>query len=132
MRRTTTSGISILESVVGVLILVPIVLLAVDATCLLSANRSNQELAHNIARAAANRTKADKAEEIAKEAVAAFEKPSLIHNVSMSDFKFNIPSKIVTVTTSMDVAVPVPFPGFETIRLNASWSEPIVALPAST
>jgi hypothetical protein len=121
-----------MEAVVGVIVLVPIVFLAIDATCVLTANRSNQELAHNIARAAANHRKADTAEESARDAVSSFAKPALIHNVTLSEFNFDVQSKLVTVSTSMEVSLPVPCPGMDTIRLNARWSEPIVAIPAST
>jgi hypothetical protein len=127
----TRAGQSIIEAVVGVLVLIPIVLLAIDANYLLSANRSNQELAHNVARAAANQTDTAEAEKSANKTVDGYEKTSLVKSVVLSEFVFDVPSKLVTVTTTMEVAVPVPMPWTNTVRITAHWLEPIVALPAS-
>jgi hypothetical protein len=130
-KRLAMLGQSIIEVVVGVLVLIPVVALAVDANALLGMNRANQELAHNVARAAANKTTADKAEESAKLYVQDFEKSKLVQSVKLTEFDFDIPAKLVTVTTTMEVGMPVPLPWTSTVRFSAHWAEPIVSFPAA-
>ena len=124
-------GQSIMEVVVGLIVLIPIILLAVDATFLLTANRANQELAHNIARSAANQRSADTAEQAARKTVDEYARTSMIESVTLSEFSFDTTSKIVTAGTLMKVGLPVPIPGISVVQLNAQWAEPIVALPAA-
>lgn len=132
LKRTTRgSGQSLLETVVGALILIPLALMCVDALAVINANHSNQELAQTAARAAANNADHDAARKIAEQTVSDFAKSNLISNVSIASFDFNAPLKLVTVSLSMTVNVPVPLPFASSVRLSASSTQPIVALPPS-
>jgi len=117
--------------VVGALVLIPLALMSVDAMAVINANHSNQELAQTAARAAANNITADAAQKIAEQTVSNFAKTNLIPNVSIASFQFDPAQKLVTVSVSMTVTIPVPLPWTSSVKLTASSTQPIVALPPS-
>lgn len=167
--RSRRRAQSIIETVVGIIFLIPIVLFLFDVGVLLLANTANDNLAKQAARAAASahpepppadplanvgqyKLKAEKAAgtgagtEGVIDRYATSSKSTFMTNIRRAAMFYNgdvvgttdggLPSNAnpglgnVSVTTSMSVQVPVPFPGFDTKRtFYARAVEPIVALP---
>jgi hypothetical protein len=117
----------------GIMVLVPLVLLCVDAVAIVNAGHSNQELATLVARAAANSRQPGDAEAAARKVVDDYDKSksSMVMEVSLEKFTFDTGTKTVTVSTMVKVVPPVPIPGCPYVSLTNSQRVPIVALPPS-
>jgi hypothetical protein len=117
----------------GIMVLVPLLLLCVDAVAIVNAGHSNQELATLVARAAANSRQSGDAEAAARKVVDDYDKSksSMVMEVSLEKFTFDTGTKTVTVSTMVKVVPPVPIPGCPYVSLTNSQRVPIVALPPS-
>jgi hypothetical protein len=160
---------SIIETVVGIIFLIPIVLFMFDVGLLILANTSNDNLAKQAARAAASAQPDPPLDDAGMQAQKAAGYPAfrtaantaatnIVNNYKagsksgwMTDITYQkmwyngvavgggaIPGGgdvdpgvgNVAVFTSMQVQLPVPFPGFDTTRtFFAKAVEPIVAIP---
>lgn len=125
-RRTRASIVA--EAVAGVLILVPLALLSVDAMAMVTASHSTEELAQTAARAAANTTEDDIALKLATDTVDLYPRSDLVVGASINTFHFDKENKVVTVEVVMQVRPPVPLPGVSLVDLKATSAQPIVAL----
>lgn len=155
--RRRSVGQSIIETVVGIIFLVPIVLFLFDVAVLVLSNTANDNLAKSAARAAASATDAsgkgtgDKGFDAAKSIAANFSPSAIINPVGggkssfVTGFEWNgggsngnvkngeaiTPSPSegqVAVITTMEVTLPVPFPGWSKIEFKAKAVEPIVSI----
>lgn len=131
-------GQSIIETVVGIIFLIPIVLFLLDVAVLVLSNQANDNLAKNAARAAASATPGPgqpgtsavartAADNVVSRFGAGGTNP-LITGARVSDFVFDSGAGQVSVTVDMDVRVPVPFPYFSTTTFKAKAVEPIVSI----
>ncbi|HEY9793053.1 MAG TPA: hypothetical protein V6D22_21805 [Candidatus Obscuribacterales bacterium] len=156
--RRRTCGQSIIETVVGIIFMIPIVLFLFDVAVLVLANTANDNLAKQAARAAAsavdpnnaNQGTATVGQAAAQNTVNHFATSGFIDNVQFAYMVYNgsavtvssalgTPPALATndpgtgnvaVTIAMEARAPVPFPGFNTQRVFwARAVEPIVALP---
>ena len=111
--------------------MVPIALLVVDVVFMLGFARNNADLALAAARMAANQADEYSATLTVRQALASFVKPANVLDVSLDRFNYDTVLKLVTVSTLMEVKLPVPVPGCTTTTLSASSTQPIVGVPAA-
>lgn len=128
-------GQSIIETVVGIIFLIPIVLFLLDVSVLVMAQTANDNLAKSMARAAASATSSTglgtsaAGSSAANRVLNAFTTSSIITTKTRTDFDYNANTGNVTVGTRITVIPPVQFPGFSSFQFVARATEPIVALP---
>jgi hypothetical protein len=157
--RRKSKGQSIVETVVGIIFMIPIVLFLFDVAVLVLANTANDNLAKQAARAAAsavdpssNQGTLAAGETAATNIVSGFATSGFIDKVAFAYLVYNSAAKPengalgaaptaaqtdpglgnVSVVIGMEARAPVPFPGFDTTR--TFWAravEPIVSLPPS-
>lgn len=123
-------GQSLVETLAGFLILIPLGLFSFDLTIVLMANQTNKEIAENAARAAANQLGVAKAMQAAIGAINKAPKSSNITDITLLDLNYDVFAGNVSVTTEVDVQLPVSFPGVGKINLRCTATQPIVAIPA--
>jgi len=154
-KRRGSIAQSIVETVVGIIFLVPIVLFLFDIAVLVLANTANDNLAKNAARAAASATvsgstdgsgSASIAGTAAQGIIANFATSGIIPVVQMQSLNWqgqspgtagpgphnNNPNPgpgLVSVVIRMDIQPPVPFPGVDRKTYYARAVEPIVSEP---
>lgn len=129
-RRRRSRGQSLIEALVGFMVLIPIGLAAVNVVCLISTSQNNEQWAETAARAAALRIDKASATKAATDALSDCESNSIVQSIQITNMDFNPASGHVTVSTAMDVKLPVPIPGFSTATCTATSIQPIVATPA--
>lgn len=149
------SGQSLVELMGGLLLIIPVALLLLDAGVILAANLSNVDLSKRAARAAASVLNNDGQSDgqtslgAASQVTENFAKSSTISKVEVSYFDWEpnsagnsfsrgaqpaqaaapLPGQ-VTVVTSMTIVPPVCFPGMpKSLQANAQSIQPIVGLP---
>jgi len=116
-----------MEAVMAAIILVPIALALLDLTVMVIANSMNDTAAKNAARAAANQSTGAAAYDAANLTLNTFHASTLVKSIAINDF--NYPAQgvgSVSLTTVMEVKLPVPFPGFAGYTFTAKDVEPIV------
>ncbi len=154
-KRGRTSGQSIIETVVGIIFMIPIVLFLLDIAVLVMANTANDNLAKSAARAAAsakdtstNAGTSKAAFSAANTAANSFAESAIITKTSgdfLTGFCWNAVGGLdnqgwpgdapamgnVGVVTSMTVKLPVPFPFLpSTVDFQAKAVEPVVSVVA--
>lgn len=129
-RRRRRKGQSLIEAMIGFMVLIPIGLAAVNVVCLVSTSQTNEQWAEIAARAAATRMDQASALKAATEALSDLERNQIIEDVQISSTDFSLATGHVTVFTSMKVKLPVPIPGFSEVTCSASSIQPIVSTPA--
>jgi hypothetical protein len=124
------SGSSMVETLAGFVVLIPIALAAVDVVAFVSAVDSNEHLAEAAARGAAKASSQDGAQTIAEDVVKHCTPPWMVEHIMIDDVEYNLGKGMVSVATLMQVKLPVPVPGYSEISCRASSIEPIVSTPA--
>lgn len=158
-KTRSTSGQSIIETVVGIIFLIPIVLFLLDIAVLVMANTANDNLAKTVARAAASAK--DSSSGVGTPSSGYTAATAAAGNFAVSDIIKPSAGSFVTgycwnglgsgdtqgttwpngvpqpnvgnvgVVTKMSVKVPVPFPFLpDTIDFQAKAVEPVVSIPA--
>ncbi len=139
-RRPRTQGQSIVETVVGIIFLIPIVLFLFDVAVLVLASSADDNLAKSACRAAASATDASgQGTAVAAQAAA----DSICQNFAgannpiikkpgsgsfLTSCVFDTVSGQVTVTTTLTCKLPVPFPFLSNVDFVAKAVEPIVSI----
>ena len=90
----------------------------------------NERLAEEAARAAANQLTLILAQRSAQSAIDHFQPSQFITGVTMSNFAYDEAGGHVTVTTTMDVKLPISWATLGKVTLRAEATQPIVASPA--
>lgn len=124
------SGQSLVETMTGFLVLIPIGLVSFDIVTLVTAAQTNEQLAETCARAAATQSDQGTAEQCAQDAITHCVTANMIENVQVEAVHFDPVKQQVVVVTTMDVRMPVPLPYFTRVSLRADAMEPIVSTPA--
>jgi Flp pilus assembly protein TadG len=128
LRRS--NGTSLIETLAGFAIIIPIGLLAVDLTMVVSASQLNERLVEDAARAAGNQSNEQDARAAAETAISSYQITSPIAGVKVTDVAFDPMAAQVQVITQMIVNLPVPLSSLDKVTLNADAVEPIVTIPA--
>jgi len=132
MRTKGKNGQAIIETLVGLVVLVPLCLFLLDVGCLVLGQSANDGLAKHAARAAANKTNAVDAQTAAQAVVDAFGTSGIIIAKSLvaGNFNFDPVAGQVTVQTQVTVILPIVIPFLPgSVQFQAQQTEPVVALP---
>lgn len=130
-KQRRKKGQSLVEVMVGLIVIIPIGLAAVDIVVLTSASQNNEELAETAARAASTKRNAASATNAVQEIVNRVALNNVVQDVQIDDVDYNLGTGQVSVSLIMKVHVPVPFPSFDTISCRAGAVQPIVSTPAA-
>lgn len=127
--RKRLVGQSIVEVVVGMLILVPIGLFLLDVGTLVLAQTANDTLAKSAARAAAEQPDEEKAKAASNAVVDKFALSAIIKERPDLKLTYNTGNDVIAKTTmKVNLLVPIPFvPQFENPTFEAQAREAIVA-----
>ncbi len=129
--RKNRKGQSLIETLTGFMILIPIGLLSYDLTYILIATQNNEMLADNAARAAASHSDPVTAQDSAQKALGDFQQTSNYGTVALNDFTYNDENNgQVSLTMTMTIKIPVVFGPWSTMTVNAQSVQPIVGIPA--
>jgi Flp pilus assembly protein TadG len=123
-------GSSLVETLAGFAIIIPLGLFAVDLTMVISASQLNERLVEDAARAAGLQGDAQDAEAAAETAINSYQVASPIKSVHITDFVFDPINSQVQVKTNMVVGLPVPVTTLDQVTIAADAVEPITAIPA--
>jgi Flp pilus assembly protein TadG len=130
-KRRKARGASLVEAILGFVVIIPIGLAAVDVACLISTSQSNEQVAEQAARAAATQRTDQQARKAAEETCDKTQTSAIITAVSIDSINFDAAKGEVTVYTNMNVHVPIPMPWMTIFNLKASAMQPIVSFPAA-
>jgi len=119
------------EAIVGFVVIIPIGLAAVDVATLISTSQSNEQVAEQAARAAACQRSKEGAQKAAEESVQQTPTSNIISSILVDPVQYDATKGEVTVSTTMQVKMPIPMPFLNQFDLHASAMQPIVAFPAS-
>ncbi len=121
-------GQGLIEAVAAAIVLIPLALCLMDLMVLVIANSMNDTLVKNCARAAANQATEGDALLAAQKSIKSFHASAIVNQDSLLLSGFNYDSKkgSVTAQTTMQVHLPMPFPGYSDMTFRAQDVEPIV------
>lgn len=121
---------SLIEALVGVgLVFVPLALCAADLAFMFHAAHLNEEFAEQLARLCATLPDKANAAKACEDVIKQYKLPPNVSNLHYSDLNFDANVQEVSLTTSMVVTMPVPFPGYERVTVTANAKQPIVSIP---
>ena len=123
-------GQSMIEVMIGLVVIIPIGLAAVDIVTLTNASQNNEELCETASRAAATKGDQQGATKAVQEIIDRVQLNSVIQQVSIQNVTYDLGTGKVTVGLVMTVKVPVPFPYLNTVDCQAISAQPIVSTPA--
>jgi hypothetical protein len=123
-------GQSLIEVMVGLLVIIPIGLAAVDIVVLTNASQNNEEIAETAARAASTKANAASATNAVQQIVQRVTLNNVVQDLQIDDVNFDLGKGTVSVSLIMTVKMPVPFPNFSTVSCKAGAIQPIVSTPA--
>jgi hypothetical protein len=131
MRMRGRRGASLIEAVVGLCILLPIILFAIDVAMVTSMAQANEEFAEQLARLCSSVQNQNNAQKACLDVIAQYQKPPNVLSLDLNAVKFDLGLQQVSITTSMDVALPVPMFGQKTHRVTATAMQPVISFPAA-
>jgi hypothetical protein len=129
-KRNGQCGECLIELALASMILVPIALFGIDLTSLVVTHEINDNLAKNVARAAANQKSIDDARKAAATVIKQLPTSALLIHARLLDFTYTESSHQVSVKTEVDVRVPAPFPYFASATLVSQATEATVGQAA--
>jgi hypothetical protein len=126
----TNRGGTLVETVAGLCILIPIVLFVIDVTACVICQTANDALAKHAARAACDASSPAFGQAAANQVVATYKagNPSLTADATLLACTYNSTGDVVTCTTQVvcHLPVPVPFTNQTQQAFQAIDSEPVV------
>ena len=128
--RRSKRGQSLVEAVIGMVVIIPIGLAALDMVVFTQVAQQNEELVEMSARAAAQRGDQASAYKAVQDVVSRVQTSSVIQDVVIQNVTFDLAKGQVSVNTAMTVRVPVPLPWLSIVTCQASSVQPIVSTPA--
>jgi hypothetical protein len=129
-RQRSKKGASLIESMAGFFIFIPLAFLAVDIAVIANAGQVNEEFAEQLARLCSGIQDKPDAIKACQDVISIYQKPSNVTMVNLDNLDFDLGLQQVAITTSMDVTLPIPFPGYSHQILSATAIQPIVSFPA--
>jgi len=130
MKHRKIKGNALIESIVGVgIVFVPLVLFAADLAVMFHAAHANEEFAEQLARLCSTLPDKANAAQACSDVIRQYQLPSNISKLEYSNLNFDVGTQEVSLTTSMVVAMPVPFPGYDRVTVSANVKQPIVSVP---
>lgn len=119
-----------METVAGLIFLIPLALFSYDLTFILISSQNNERLAENAARAAANHATNLSAQQAAQQAVDTFNQSAGGNSVSLANFSYDDDNGQISLITKMEIKLPAPFASWSKATVSAHSVVPIVATPA--
>ncbi len=130
MKFRRNNGNPLIESIVGVgIVFVPLVLCAADVAVMFHAAHANEEFAEQLARLCATLPDQANAAKACSDVIRQYQLPPTMSHLQFSNLVFDVKTQEVSLTTSMIVNIPVPFPGYERVTVSANAKQPIVSTP---
>jgi len=130
-KRRKPSAQTLIEAMVGFIVLIPIALFAVDVVALMSTAQTNEQWAETAARAAGSCSCETMAQNAVKNSLKRFVPSSIISSVDLEKITFDQVNGQVTVATVMQINVPIPLPWMNHFELRASAIQPLLGTPAA-
>ena len=124
------SGQSLIETMAGLVLIIPLALFSYDLTFILISSQNNERLAENAARAAANHATNLKAQQAAQQAIDTFNQANPNNTATLTNFSYDQGDGQVSLVTQIKVNLPVPFGAWSTFINNAQSIVPVLATPA--
>lgn len=124
-------GVSIVEAIIGLAVLVPLILFAVDVVVVTCMAQANEEFAEELARLCSTVQNQQNAQKACQDVLAQYQKPSNVKDVDLLSVKFDQGLQQVTISTSMNVSLPIPMLGQNSHRVNATVMQPVISFPAA-
>ncbi len=132
-RHRRKRGVSLIETVAGIAIAIPVVLFIVDAVAMVIAQMAHDHLAKDCARAASEEPVLSMGGAITS-VISRFNNPMLVvdsHTFTVVNDAGGNPETVrVQTTSTFTLPVPVPFLGMDKQTFVAEATEPIVSVPA--
>jgi hypothetical protein len=123
------SGQSLIETLSGFILIIPLALFSYDLTFILISSQSNERLAENAARSAANHATSLSAKQAAQTAVDTFNQTSGGNTASLVSFDFDDDGQI-SLITQIEIKLPVSLASWSKVITSAHAVVPVVAYPA--
>ena len=131
-KRRSHIGQSLVETLTGFMLLIPLGLVSYDLTYLLIANQTNERLADNAARVAANYADPADSKKAAQRAIDDFQQTANYGKVTLSTFDYNnLNNGEIVLVIQMDVTIPVALGSWHNMTINAQSVQPIVGVAAA-
>ncbi len=121
---------TLIEAIAGFAVIIPLALMALDLTVLVTTSQSNEQWAELAARSAASQANAQNARLTAESCLAKAKTSNIVQSVALEGVDYDLGKGQVTIKTKMLVNMPVPFPFLSQVECHASAIQPIVATPA--
>jgi hypothetical protein len=131
MVKRSARAQSLIEALIGFVVLIPIGLASVNLVTLISTTQTNEQWAETAARAAACCTCETMSQTAAKSSLRRFVPSNIISSVEAEKVSFDKVAGQVTVSTVMQVNMPIPMPLMNKFECRASATQPILATPAT-
>jgi Flp pilus assembly protein TadG len=128
--RRSNKGASLIEAMAGFFIFIPLAFAAVDIAVVANAGQVNEEFAEQLARLCSTVQSKTNAIKACNDVISIYQKPSNVASVNLDNLEFDLGLQEVSITTTMDVMLPIPFPGYSHQPLSAKAMQPIVSFPA--
>ena len=129
-RQRLNRAQSLIETMAGLILIIPLGLFSYDLTYILIANQNNEKLADNAARAAANHPDNISAQVAAQDAIADFQQTANYGTITLIDFDYNNGSNgQVSLVTQLNIKLPVAFGSWQSVIVRAKGVQPIVGIP---
>lgn len=127
------SGTSIIESVLGIIFVVILILFFIDIGAVVTCQTNNERMCKNAVRAASEKDKQSDAKQAAEEIVKNTKSSQIFSSPQMYDFNYDTASGMVSARTTAICNLPVPVPGIAnltTVEMQAKSVQTIVAILA--
>ena len=129
--KRTRKGASIIETVVGLCVIVPLILFAADIATVSAIAQANEELAEQLARLCSTVQTQANAQKACQDVLREYQKPAIINELDLASVVFDEGLQQVTVATVMVIALPVPMFNQSSYKLTASATQPVISTPAA-
>src|SRR5580658_10164143 len=114
MTNDRKRGSALIESIVGIsIIFIPLILFASDMAVMFQAAHSNEEFAEQLARLCSTLPDKGNAMNACRDVIKQYELPQNVQDLNLTSLEFDLGKQEVTLSTSMIVKMPIPFPGYE-------------------
>ncbi|MBX9693039.1 MAG: hypothetical protein K2Z81_11690 [Cyanobacteria bacterium] len=131
--RRREKGTSIIETVLGIIFVVVLILFFIDIGAVVTCQTNNERMCKNAVRAASEKDQANAAKAAAEDIIKNTKSSQLFTSPAMKDFEYDAGSGMVSARTTVVCNLPVPVPGvanLSKVEMQAKSVETIVAILA--
>jgi Flp pilus assembly protein TadG len=131
--RRSQRGVSIIESVLGIVAIVLLLLFFIDVGAVVTCQTNNERMCKNAVRAASQKDKETEARLAAEEIIKNTPSSQIFTSPTMEEFSYDTSTGLVSARTMVTCNLPVPVPGIANltqVQMQAKSVETIVAILA--